>query len=201
MFTQRIRRAAGAALLGLLPLLGVTAFAGTAQGHGWTQNPASRQDHCASGAVTGCGEIQWEPQSVEGPKGFPASGPADGTICAGGNGRFSQLDDPRGAGWPTTPLTSGANHEFRWQISVSHATSSWRYFVTRDGWNPNQPLSRAQLEPAPFLSLDYGGQRPPSVFAHSGTLPNKSGHHVILAVWDIADTGNAFYACSDVRFS
>jgi chitin-binding protein len=37
--------------------------------------------------------------------------------------------------------------------------------------------------------------------SHSGKLPSgKSGRHMILAVWDIADTGNAFYQCSDVTF-
>nr|WP_308404804.1 lytic polysaccharide monooxygenase [Streptomyces sp. XM4011] len=26
----------------------------------------------------------------------------------------------------------------------------------------------------------------------------RPGRHLILAVWDVADTGNAFYSCSDV---
>ncbi|GAA1906569.1 hypothetical protein GCM10009753_41530 [Streptantibioticus ferralitis] len=29
---------------------------------------------------------------------------------------------------------------------------------------------------------------------------SASSHGSILAVWNIADTGNAFYACSDVQF-
>lgn len=28
----------------------------------------------------------------------------------------------------------------------------------------------------------------------------KTGKHIILAVWNVADTTNAFYACSDVQF-
>ncbi len=28
----------------------------------------------------------------------------------------------------------------------------------------------------------------------------KSGKHVILAVWDVHDTANAFYSCADVKF-
>ncbi|MGW2849460.1 lytic polysaccharide monooxygenase, partial [Streptomyces sp. NPDC001274] len=39
-----------------------------------------------------------------------------------------------------------------------------------------------------------------STVTHSGVLPQKSGKHLILGVWTIADTGNAFYACSDVTF-
>ena len=31
-------------------------------------------------------------------------------------------------------------------------------------------------------------------------IPNKRGKHMILGVWDIADTSNAFCSCSDVDF-
>src|SRR4051794_29805544 len=57
---------------------------GTAGAHGYTDQPLSRQKMCAAngGTVANCGDIQWEPQSVEGPKGFPAAGPADGRICS-----------------------------------------------------------------------------------------------------------------------
>ncbi|NYI06525.1 lytic polysaccharide monooxygenase auxiliary activity family 9 protein [Allostreptomyces psammosilenae] len=188
-------------LVGLAALGLPLAFAGTAQGHGYTNSPPSRAALCNQGVVTGCGEIQWEPQSVEGPKGFPAAGPADGRICAGGNTRFAQLDDPRGGGWPTTPLTSGQTFDFTWRISAAHATTSFRYYITRNGWDPTQPLTRAALEPAPFLHVPYNGARPGTTVTHRGTVPaGKTGRHLILAVWDIADTGNAFYSCSDVRF-
>ena len=53
-----------------------------AYGHGYTNAPISRAKHCANGTVQNCGQIQWEPQSTEGPKGFPGSGPADGTLCS-----------------------------------------------------------------------------------------------------------------------
>ena len=35
---------------------------------------------------------------------------------------------------------------------------------------------------------------------HPITLPNKSGYHVILAVWEVADTWYAFYQAIDVDF-
>ena len=40
-----------------------------AYGHGYTTGPTSRAKHCQNGTVQNCGQIQWEPQSVEGPKG------------------------------------------------------------------------------------------------------------------------------------
>ncbi|MEU3397711.1 lytic polysaccharide monooxygenase auxiliary activity family 9 protein [Streptomyces filamentosus] len=185
--------------------LGVTAaslFAtSTANSHGYTDSPISRQKLCANGTVTNCGDIRWEPQSVEGPKGFPAGGPADGTLCAGGNSRFAQLDDPRGGAWPATQVTAGQSYTFRWQFTARHATTNFRYYITRQGWDPNQKLTRAALDPQPFLTVPYNNQQPPSTLSHSGTIPaGKTGRHLILAVWTIADTSNAFYACSDVKF-
>ncbi|MER6994807.1 lytic polysaccharide monooxygenase [Streptomyces sp. NPDC000410] len=195
-----MRTRIGAAIVGLA-VAGTTLLAtGNAGSHGYTDSPISRQKVCANGTVANCGEIIWEPQSVEGPKGFPAAGPADGRICAGGNSRFAQLDDPRGGSWPTTKLSSGANHTFRWQFTAAHATTDFTYYVTRNGWNPSQPLTRAALDPQPFLTVPYNGQRPPFTLSHSGKLPSKSGRHLILAVWTVHDTPNAFYACSDVQF-
>lgn len=69
-----MRMKASAALVGLA-VAGVSMFAtSSASSHGYTDNPISRQKLCANGTVTGCGNIQWEPQSVEGPKGFPRPG-------------------------------------------------------------------------------------------------------------------------------
>ncbi|AXB45965.1 lytic polysaccharide monooxygenase auxiliary activity family 9 protein [Amycolatopsis albispora] len=175
-------------------------LAGVAQGHGYTTNAPSRAYLCKTGAVTNCGPIQWEPQSVEGPKGFPAAGPANGKICAGGLGQFAQLDDPRGGNWPAKQVSSGSNMTFSWTLTAAHATTSFRYFITKNGWNPAAPLTRDQLESQPFYSVPFGGQRPGWTVTHTGKLPAKSGRHLILAVWDIADTGNAFYQCADVQF-
>ncbi|MFE8946350.1 lytic polysaccharide monooxygenase [Streptomyces sp. NPDC007856] len=193
-----------AVVLGVVTAGAFALSTGGASGHGYTDLPISRQKLCANGTVTGCGDIQYEPQSVEGPKGFPAAGPADGQICNGGLSRFAQLSSPTtpsGGAWPTTRVTGGRTYTFRWQFTAQHATTDFRYFVTRQGWNQNHALSRSDLNLTPFLAVPYDGRRPPATLSHSGTLPTGlSGHQVILAVWTIADTGNAFYACSDVTF-
>ncbi|WP_432133205.1 MULTISPECIES: lytic polysaccharide monooxygenase auxiliary activity family 9 protein [unclassified Streptomyces] len=201
---MRTRTKLYAAVLGLATTGAFVLSSGGASGHGYTDLPVSRQKLCQNGTVTNCGGIQWEPQSVEGPKGFPAAGPSDGTICSGGNSRFAPLDGPRtpnGGAWPTTRVTGGQSYTFRWQFTAMHATTDFKYYVTRPGWNQDHRLSRSDLTLTPFLTVPYGGRRPPSTLSHSGTLPTGlSGHHVILGVWTIADTGNAFYACSDVTF-
>lgn len=50
------------------------------------------------------------------------------------------------------------------------------------------------------MSVPYDGQQPPSNATHDGQLPDRSGRQMILAVWTIADTSNAFYQCIDVDF-
>ncbi|KRV50544.1 chitin-binding protein [Wenjunlia vitaminophila] len=196
-----MRKKLGATLVGL-SLIGLPVLAtSSAQGHGYTDSPISRQKVCANGGMTNCGEIIWEPQSVEGPKGFPSGGPADGRICAGGNSRFAQLDDPRGGTWPATRVSGGQSYTFNWRLTAAHATTDFKYYITKDGYDPTQPLTRSALETTPFLTVPFNGKIPPYTVTHSGTIPSgKHGKHLILGVWTIADTGNAFYACSDVQF-
>lgn len=200
MTTKRAARSIGISLLGLSTLLAPAITTGLAQAHGFTENPPSRQAVCANGAAGDCGPIQWEPQSVEGPGNFPQQGPADGHLCSADNPTFGQLDDPRGGDWPATNLEPGQNVQFHWKNTASHPTESYRYFITKDDWDPNKPLTRDQLEPAPFATVDYGGKTPGDTEVHDVRLPaGKHGKHMIFAAWEIADTDNAFYSCSDVN--
>ncbi|WP_016908528.1 MULTISPECIES: lytic polysaccharide monooxygenase auxiliary activity family 9 protein [Streptomyces] len=174
---------------------------GSAQGHGYSQDPMSRQAYCAEGTVSDCGSIEHEPQSVEGPKGFPEAGPEDGSICSGGNEGFAQLDDPRGGDWPTTKLDAGGDFTFKWNLTAMHSTTDFRYYITKDGWDASKPLTRADLESEPFLTVPMNGEQPPAEWTADGQLPEgKSGKHLILGVWNIDDTANAFYSCADVEF-
>ncbi|GAA1558478.1 lytic polysaccharide monooxygenase [Kribbella hippodromi] len=170
-------------------------------GHGYTTGPTSRAKYCQQGTVTNCGQIQWEPQSVEGPKGFPAAGPADGKLCSAGLPQFAELDDQRGGAWPATHLQAGQGFNFTWHLTAPHATTDFKYYLTKQGWEPAKPLTRAALDLTPFLTVSLNGTRPPNDVSHPGTIPSgRTGRHMILAVWTIADTGNAFYQCSDVSF-
>ncbi|SDT33013.1 lytic polysaccharide monooxygenase auxiliary activity family 9 protein [Microlunatus soli] len=189
--------------LAMAVALALPAFALSSQqasAHGWSVQPADRQSTCADqGSYAECGDIMYEPQSVEAPKGFPESGPADGSICSGGIERFAQLDDPRDGNWPTTKLTAGQGYTFEWTFTAEHSTDKFEYFITKDGWDPTKPLTRDDLEPEPFLTVPMNGDKPTSGLSQAGTIPTgKSGHHLILSVWTVADTANAFYSCSDV---
>ena len=49
-----------------------------------------------------------------------------------------------------------------------HATTDFKYYVTKNGWNPSQKLTRASLDSQPFLTIPYNGQRPPSTLTTPG---------------------------------
>jgi predicted carbohydrate-binding protein with CBM5 and CBM33 domain len=160
-----------AVVLGAMTTMISLLSSGDAHGHGWITSPPSRQDHCARRRTSfDCGAIQWEPQSVEAPKGS--------MLCSGG-GMFRILDEG-GRPWPVTDV--GRTVSFRWNLTAQHRTSTWEYFV--DGRH--------------FTTFDDRNTHPPQTFTHTlSGLP--SGRHTILARWNVADTPMAFYNCVDVN--
>lgn len=169
-----------------------------ASAHGYVESPGSRAYLCKLGQNSDCGAVVYEPQSLEAPKGFPAAGPADGKIASAG-GVFPKLDEQSANRWTKVNISAGLN-TFTWKLTAAHATASWRYFITKPDWNPNAPLTRDSFDLTPFHSVDYGGVQPPFTYSDTMNVPARTGYHVILAVWDIADTANAFYNVIDVNF-
>jgi chitin-binding protein len=162
----------------ILPVLAVLAVlvsllvATPADAHGYISSPPSRQAMCAQGRVADCGDIVYEPQSVEGPKGLRS--------CSGGNARFAQLDNPN-LGWPATSV--GASATFNWVLTARHSTSTWEYYIGN---------SRIAV-------FDDGGRQPGATVSHSVSFGGRTGRQLVLAIWNIADTTNAFYSCVDVQ--
>ncbi|WMS85922.1 N-acetylglucosamine-binding protein GbpA [Pleionea litopenaei] len=180
-----------------LLLLGTSAL--DLYSHGYVKSPESRSYLCHLRTNTNCGAIQWEPQSVEGLDRFPGSGPADGTIAAAGLPQFSELNQQTSTRWVKRSAQSG-NFSFTWRFTANHASRDFRYFITRSGWDQNQPLTRASFDLTPFCSVSGNNQRPPAELTHNCVLPSRSGYHVVLAVWDVADTVNSFYQAIDLAF-
>ncbi|NNH75457.1 cellulose-binding protein [Nocardia uniformis] len=159
--------------LGISPIFVATMPAGVANAHGYVSSPASRQAQCAQ-AVVACGEIKYEPQSVEGAKGLRS--------CSGGVGRFSELDDD-GKGWKVHPV--GRTVSFSWQLTAQHRTANWEYYIgnTRVG------------------VVEGNNAIPPQSFSHSVDLGGFTGRQKLLAIWNIGDTAAAFYSCVDLDIS
>ncbi|KLL10778.1 chitin-binding protein [Protofrankia sp. BMG5.30] len=136
-----------------------------------------------------------------------AQPPADGRIASAGQDFAASLDEPR-SDWQTHTVSSGQKLQVSWSYHAAHKTRRWNYFLTRDGWDPNRPLSRDQFESAPIHTEQFSGQPywsadllPPDPTRHTITLPRRNGYHVLLAVWEVADTGNGFYQVIDLTFS
>lgn len=183
----------------LMISLGLTLFSQQLFAHGYVEGPASRAALCKSGQNTDCGPIVFEPQSLEAPKGFPAAGPVDGKI-ASANGAFAKLDEQSATRWAKVNMSSGPN-TFTWKLTANHATASWKYYITKTNWNANAALTRDSFDLTPFCSVNYGGTQPPFSYSNSCNVPERSGYHIILAVWEVADTPNAFYNVIDVNFN
>eukprot|EP01064_Diplonema_japonicum_P030242 TRINITY_DN508_c1_g1_i11.p1 TRINITY_DN508_c1_g1~~TRINITY_DN508_c1_g1_i11.p1 ORF type:complete len:281 (+),score=91.33 TRINITY_DN508_c1_g1_i11:70-912(+) len=184
----------------LRSLLCTTALFATVQGHGYVKAPPSRNFACKEGSNSGCGGVQYEPQSVEGEDRYPETGPADGTVAAAGKDNWAPLNEQSTTRWAKTSVSSGAM-DFTWQFTANHVTRDWRYFITKEGWNGVDPLGRETLEGTPFCTVDGEMQQPPMTVTHSCTVPTRSGYHVVLAVWDVGDTSASFYNAIDLDFN
>ncbi|MEV7973444.1 lytic polysaccharide monooxygenase [Cellulomonas sp. NPDC089187] len=173
------------------------AAAPAAQSHGYIGGSNSQLiARAAMPGNTGLGAVQYEPQSIEGPKGFPAQGPADGTLASGGNTRFSELDQQSSTRWVKNQVTN-RTVDVAWNYTALHATTKWEYYITKPGWNQNAPLTRSSLEL--IKTVPYNGALPVQGEKHTLTIPaDRTGYHVIYAVWVVDNTTNAFYNTIDV---
>ncbi|KAF7974897.1 hypothetical protein HWV62_11047 [Athelia sp. TMB] len=146
--------------------------------HGFVSQPPSRQALCKDGQVPGCGDVKYEPQSVEAPKGS--------FLCNGNGARFPELNDE--ALWVNhpNPVQPGAGPlSVTWTLTAPHRTTTWEYFL----------LTQDNIL---LTSFNEGGQVPPSTVVHEVPLNGYTGRQTILARWNIADTPAAFYACVDL---
>lgn len=177
--------------------------------HGYMSEPPSRAYACRINLNTDCGAATYEPQSVgEGPKGFPALGPVDGKLASGGLAQFGTIDAQSATRWHQREITD-RNIKFSWYYTAAHKTTKWEYFITKAGWNPNQPLGRDSFDTAPFCSVDGAGAVPisgaeggtgPGAQTHDCVIPSdRVGPHIILGAWTIDNTGAAFYNVVDVN--
>lgn len=165
---------------------------------------------CATNPGLGCGPVTHEPQSVEGPKGFPLYGPPDGQLASGSNARFAVLDAPTAPGgkpWCTHTVRPGQVLRVHQHLTAPHRTQRFAYWLTTPNWRTEMPLTRDMLELV--CEIDWacpGGEgwrchTPAPDTHHWVILPrNRTGHHVLLGAWDVGDTGNAFYQAVDLDF-
>ncbi|MDX6760092.1 lytic polysaccharide monooxygenase [Streptomyces sp. F8] len=199
------------AAAGLAPLALAAYAAGPAAAHGSMTDPVSRVATCyaegpespksaaCKAAVAASGAqafYDWNAVNIANAAGNHQALIPNGQLCSAGNDKYQGLDLARGD-WPASPMSAGP-HTFRYKGTAPHK-GSFELYVTKDGYDPSKPLKWSDLEPAPFAkATDPGMQNGDYVF--SGTVPNKSGRHLIYSIWQRSDSPEAFYTCSDVVF-
>ena len=166
--------------------------------HAYISAPESRGYLCKLNENTRCGNIVYEPQSIEGTDRFPETGPVNGRLASAGHSAFAPLDAQTINRWTKRHIKAGPN-EFTWTFTAAHASRDWRYFITKPDWKPNSPLTREQFESVPFCEYQGENKRPPRQLTHLCNVPaDRSGYHVVLGVWDVADTAMSFYNAVDL---
>ncbi|QES05306.1 LPXTG cell wall anchor domain-containing protein [Streptomyces venezuelae] len=205
------RRTAAVAATAVLALSGVGLASVPAVAHGSMTDPVSRVSACyaegpeapksaaCKAAVAASGAqafYDWNAVNIANAAGKHRELIPDGKLCSAGNDKYRGLDLAR-ADWPASPMSSGA-HTFRYKGTAPHR-GSFELYVTKDGYDPSKPLTWADLEAEPFATVTdprmEGGD-----YVFRGTVPNKSGRHLIYSIWQRSDSPEAFYTCSDVVF-
>ena len=195
-----------------LYLLHYHRFVAVVEGHGFVYSPKSRSYLCSIRQNANCGQIIWEPQSVEGIRDFPDCGPKDGELANGGSSRFKALNEYGMNRWNTSYMQFDSFNEthaiihFDWRITVSHSTESFRVFLTNPSYKESFPITRKSLYLNPICEDKFNGKNPLVPYYRQTCIVHKYllGINVgkargFYAVWDIADNYNAFYQWIDFK--
>ncbi|MFJ6905736.1 lytic polysaccharide monooxygenase auxiliary activity family 9 protein [Streptomyces griseoluteus] len=205
-------RAAAAATLGLAPLSLTVLAAAPASAHGSMGDPVSRVAQCfaegpespgsaACRAAVAAGGTQalydWNGIRIGDAAGRHQELIPDGKLCSAGNDEFKGLDLAR-ADWPATGVHSGA-YTFKYRVTAPHK-GTFEVYATKPGYDPAKPLAWSDLDLADPVAKSTDPVATDGFYTFSGTLPARTGRHLLYAVWQRSDSPEAFYSCSDVDF-
>ncbi|MFE5795308.1 lytic polysaccharide monooxygenase [Streptomyces sp. NPDC056503] len=165
----------------------------------YAEGPESPSSAACKAAVAASGPqafYDWNGVNIANAAGQHRALIPDGKLCSAGNDKYKGLDLAR-ADWPSSRLAPG-KHTFRYKGTAPHK-GSFALYVTKDGYDPTRPLKWSDLEAEPFVTVTDPGMRDGD-YVFEGTVPAKSGRHLIYSIWQRSDSPEAFYTCSDVVF-
>ncbi|WP_164413105.1 lytic polysaccharide monooxygenase auxiliary activity family 9 protein [Streptomyces salinarius] len=206
------RRAAAVAVAGLAPLALTTLAAAPASAHGSMGDPVSRVSQChaegpespksaACKAAVAAGGTQalydWNGIRIGDAAGKHQELIPDGKLCSAGDPAFKGLDLAR-ADWPATGVSSGS-YTFKYRVTAPHK-GTFKVYITKPGYDPSQPLGWGDLDLSAPVATATDPVASGGFYTFSGALPERSGKHLLYAVWQRSDSPEAFYSCSDVTF-
>ncbi|MYS77046.1 carbohydrate-binding protein CbpC [Streptomyces sp. SID5926] len=206
------RRAAAVAVAGLAPLALTTLAAAPASAHGSMGDPVSRVSQChaegpenpksaACRAAVAAGGTQalydWNGIRIGNADGKHQELIPDGKLCSANDPAFKGMDLAR-ADWPATGVSSGS-YTFKYRVTAPHK-GTFKVYVTKPGYDPSKPLGWGDLDLSAPVATSTDPVASGGFYTFSGTLPERSGKHLLYAVWQRSDSPEAFYSCSDVTF-
>ncbi|WP_215450757.1 lytic polysaccharide monooxygenase [Streptomyces sp. ATCC 21386] len=206
----RVVGAMGAA--GAAPLALTLCAAGPAAAHGSLGDPVSRVAQCyaegpesprsaACGAAVAAGGTQalydWNGVRIGDAAGRHRELIPDGELCSAGSEAFKGLDLAR-TDWPATSVRAGS-YTFEYRVTAPHK-GTFTVYVTKGGYDPSRPLAWDDLDLANPVATATDPAASGGFYTFSGALPQRSGKHVLYAVWQRSGSPEAFYSCSDVSF-
>ncbi|MFF8955440.1 lytic polysaccharide monooxygenase [Streptomyces sp. NPDC014894] len=121
----------------------------------------------------------------------------DGKLCSANRQKFRALDWAR-TDWPATAVASGS-YNFNVRITAAHLGTMTMY-ITKQGFDPTKPLKWSDLDPTPAATYSTPRASDNGYYRFTGTLPARTGRHIVYKVWQRHDSPEAFYGCSDVVF-
>jgi predicted carbohydrate-binding protein with CBM5 and CBM33 domain len=205
-----VRRTAALIVAGGIAAAATVLPAAPALAHGAPTQPLSRTAACATGgeqagsaackaALAANGRVFGTFDNVRVPNvnGKDKDFIPDGNLCSGDLPEFQGLDLPR-TDWPTTKLAAGSTLTIKYRATIPHQ-GTFRVYLTKQGYDPKQPLGWDDLGSKPILTV----QDPPlrsGAYRMSAELPaDRTGRHVLYTVWQTSSTPDTYYSCSDLQ--
>ncbi|XIE80194.1 lytic polysaccharide monooxygenase [Streptomyces sp. SBR177] len=121
----------------------------------------------------------------------------DGKLCSANREKYRALDWAR-TDWPATAVSPGP-FGFKVRVTAPHSGTMTMY-ITKQGFDPTQPLKWSDLDSTPAAVYATTRTSTDGYYAFNGTLPSRTGRHIVYMVWQRNDSPEAFYSCSDVTF-
>ena len=101
--------------------------------------------------------------------------------------------------WGATTVSAGTR-AFVWTNTAQHKTKYFRYYITKQGFNPaTTPLKWSDLEQI----HQSGPSDREATSTHMVNLPARTGRHIVYSIWQrdpVTDAPEAFYQCIDVVY-
>ncbi|MEU8617011.1 lytic polysaccharide monooxygenase [Streptomyces sp. NPDC048623] len=202
--TAALAAVSAAALVSLTPT--------AAQAHGAVFNPVSRIAACyAEGPESPDSQVckdlvadsgtqplyDWNEVNIANADGNHQALIPDGKLCSANRDKYRALDWAR-TDWPATAVNSGA-FGFKIRVTAPHSGTMTMY-ITKQGFDPTKPLKWSDLDSAPVAVYNTTRTSTDGYYAFNGTLPSRTGRHIVYMIWQRNDSPEAFYSCSDVTF-